>query len=96
MKTNKNNNTNPKNTIHNGLTQPYDLIVIGGGIAGLYSAYTFLQSFVEDSSKKTHSAIPRILILERNDHMCERWETGRIAGMKVNLGAGVVRKVMIT
>lgn len=92
MKTNKNNNTNPKNTIHNGLTQPYDLIVIGGGIAGLYSAYTFLQSFVEDSSKKTHSAIPRILILERNDHMCERWETGRIAGMKVNLGAGVVRK----
>lgn len=60
----------------------YDLVIIGGGVAGLYTAYHFL--------KKTPNA--KLIVFEKNDHLCGRWEMGYIGKTHVSLGAGIIRK----
>ena len=60
----------------------YDIIIIGGGMAGLYSAYKIRKI---DPSKK-------ILILESNDHLGGRAGNYDFHGQQVPIGAGVVRK----
>jgi hypothetical protein len=60
----------------------YDFIIIGGGIAGLYSAYKVKKT---DPTKK-------ILILEANDHLGGRAGNYDFHGQQVAIGAGVVRK----
>lgn len=60
----------------------YDIIIIGGGIAGLYSAYKITKL---DSSKK-------ILLLEANDHLGGRANNVNFHGQSIPIGAGVGRK----
>ena len=71
------------------MTQPNptnysDIIVVGGGISGLYSAYTIKKRFPQLS----------ILLLERNP---SKWIGGRIGndtfyGAEIVTGAGIGRK----
>ncbi len=62
--------------------QPHDMIIVGGGIAGLYCAYKILQQNPQCN----------ILLLEKSDSFCERWKMARFAGMKLAMGAGIIRK----
>jgi hypothetical protein len=60
----------------------YDFIIIGGGMAGLYTAYKIRKI---DPTKN-------ILILESNDHLGGRAGNYDFHGQQVAIGAGVVRK----
>jgi len=60
----------------------YDIIIVGGGIAGLYSAYKIKK---QDSTKK-------ILVLEANDHLGGRAGNYMFHGQSVTIGAGIGRK----
>lgn len=60
----------------------YDIIIIGGGIAGLYSAYKIRK--LEPSTK--------ILVLEANDHLGGRAGNYDFHGESIAIGAGVGRK----
>jgi hypothetical protein len=60
----------------------YDVIIIGGGISGLYSAYQI----------KKLSPNTSILILEKNKTLGGRMDLYNFYGTNVNIGAGVGRK----
>jgi 2-polyprenyl-6-methoxyphenol hydroxylase-like FAD-dependent oxidoreductase len=60
----------------------YDFVIIGGGIAGLYTAYLLRQ---------THSKL-NFCILEQNDHLGGRAMTQMFEGIEVVCGAGIGRK----
>jgi hypothetical protein len=60
----------------------YDVIIIGGGISGLYSAYQIKKLSPETS----------ILILEKNKTLGGRMDLYDFYGTNVNIGAGVGRK----
>ena len=59
-------------------THTYDIIIVGGGIAGLYTAYSLLQK------NKKYS----ILLLEKSARCGGRIFTYRKQGMQVEMGAG--------
>lgn len=56
----------------------FDCIIIGGGISGLYSAYTLLQ-------KKPNTSL---LLIEKNDHLGGRIHTVHENGLTFEGGAG--------
>ena len=60
------------------MTKPYDVLILGGGIAGLYAAY------------KIHQRSPQfsILILEKENYLGGRVYTHRDKTMQVEAGAG--------
>jgi len=60
------------------MTKPYDVLILGGGIAGLYAAY------------KIHQRSPQfsILILEKENYLGGRVYTHRDKTMEVEAGAG--------
>lgn len=58
----------------------YDLIVVGGGIAGLYTIYKFL--------KKTKLKDPKILLLEASNRLGGRVKTIKRDGFSFESGAG--------
>jgi hypothetical protein len=60
----------------------YDLIIIGGGMAGLYAAYKLLGEFKNIS----------LLLLEKEDHIGGRAGTEIFHGVPILIGAGVGRK----
>ena len=60
----------------------YDIIIIGGGIAGLYSAYKITKL---DPTKK-------LLVLEGDDHLGGRAGNVNFHGESIPIGAGVGRK----
>jgi hypothetical protein len=59
-----------------------DIVIIGGGIAGLYSAYKIKKT---DPSKK-------ILVLEANNYLGGRAGNVNFHGVSIPIGAGVGRK----
>jgi hypothetical protein len=63
-------------------TKNYDYVIIGGGIAGLYSAYNILQ-------KNPKS---KIIILEKNKKIGGRIGLETFEGVPVVIGAGIGRK----
>jgi hypothetical protein len=60
----------------------YDYIIIGAGIAGLYSAYTI----------RKENPTAKIIIFEKDDHVGGRTMTTKFEGVDVVCGAGVGRK----
>ena len=60
----------------------YDVIIIGGGISGLYAAYLIQKRF----------PFQKILILEKNTTLGGRMNTYNFYGTNVCIGAGVGRK----
>jgi protoporphyrinogen oxidase len=60
----------------------YDVIIIGGGISGLYSAYK-IQKLCPDKS---------IMILEKGSCLGGRMDTYNFYNTTVNIGAGIGRK----
>jgi len=62
-------------------TNTLDIIIIGGGIAGLYCAYKI---------KKSHPS-KKILLLEANDHLGGRAGDVPFHGSSVEIGAGIGR-----
>jgi hypothetical protein len=60
----------------------YDVIIIGGGISGLYSAFNIVERY----PKK------KILVIERNDRLGGRMDSVNFYGTNVSIGAGVGRK----
>lgn len=60
----------------------YDIVIIGGGISGLYTALNFKKLY----PKKT------FLIIERNRKLGGRMNKYNFFGVNVNIGAGVGRK----
>jgi len=60
---------------------PYDLCVIGAGIAGLYSGYKW----------RKQNPTGRIIFVEAGEHAGGRMETARFSGIDIALGAGVGR-----
>jgi protoporphyrinogen oxidase len=60
----------------------YDFIIIGGGIAGLYSAYQL---------KKRYPHI-RLCILEKEERIGGRMGSEDFHGVSIAMGAGVGRK----
>jgi hypothetical protein len=60
----------------------HDIIIIGGGLAGLYSAYKITKL---DPSKK-------VLVLEANDYLGGRAGNVDFHGVSIAIGAGVGRK----
>lgn len=64
------------------MTTIYDYIIIGSGIAGLYSAYIL----------KKNNPDTNILILEKNDYIGGRAGNKYFYGTRIVTGAGIVRK----
>lgn len=62
--------------------QHFDLIIVGGGIGGLYAAYTFIQKY----------PTARVLVLEKNNRFGGRIYTENFCGTEILLGAGILRK----
>jgi len=62
--------------------QTYDMIIVGGGISGLYSAYKIKQKYPRK----------RIAILEKYDYLGGRMGNKLFEGEQVVTGAGVGRK----
>ena len=62
--------------------QHFDLIIVGGGIGGLYAAYTFIQKY----------PTARVLVLEKNNRFGGRIYTDTFCGTEILLGAGILRK----
>ena len=60
----------------------YDYIIIGGGISGLYTAYTI----------KKYNPSAKFLIFEKNKTIGGRMNIYNFYGSNVNIGAGVGRK----
>jgi hypothetical protein len=60
----------------------YDIIIIGGGISGLFSAYK-IQKLCPDKS---------IMILEKESFVGGRMDTYNFCNTNVNIGAGIGRK----
>ena len=60
------------------MSQKYDLIVVGGGVAGLYSIYKYLLSIDKINKNKIsgkEKIIPKILLLESSDRLGGRLHT---------------------
>jgi hypothetical protein len=64
-------------------TPVYDVIIIGGGMAGLYAAYRLL---------KKHKRQISILLLEKEPHLGGRAGTEIFHTVPISIGAGVGRK----
>jgi len=66
------------------ITQIYDVIIIGSGMSGLYSAYII----------KKMSPLSKILIIEKNNKKCMggRANNDIFYGVNINTGAGIGRK----
>jgi monoamine oxidase len=62
----------------------YDIIIIGGGISGLYTAYKLLQK----NNKKNDNKKLKILILEKNNYLGGRIKTYRTSKNSWEEGAG--------
>ena len=62
--------------------EKYDIIIIGGGISGLFSAYQ-IQKLCPDKS---------IMILEKQSFLGGRMDTFNFFNTTVNIGAGIGRK----
>jgi len=60
----------------------YDIIIIGGGISGLYTTYKIKNMYPNKS----------FLILEKNNNIGGRMDTFNFYNEKINTGAGVGRK----
>jgi len=60
----------------------YDFVIIGGGIAGLYSAYKIIKE----------SPHANIIIFEKDNRFGGRIHTAMFAGFEVKVGAGTGRK----
>jgi monoamine oxidase len=60
---------------------PFDVVILGGGIAGLYTAYRFLQ----------HSPSMRLLLVEKNKDLGGRIYTYHDPGGKMTVEAGAGR-----
>ena len=60
----------------------YDYVIIGGGIAGLYTAYMLLSK----------SRLTRIVILEKENQIGGRAKNETFYGVKIVTGAGIGRK----
>lgn len=62
-------------------TKSYDVVIIGGGIAGMYAAY------------KLHKKHPKwsIKMIEKNAHIGGRIQIKDFHGLKINTGAGILR-----
>ena len=60
------------------ITMSYDVIVIGGGVAGLYANYLL--------TKKKHKCV----VLEKNSTVCGRVREHEFHGAKLKCGAGIV------
>jgi len=58
----------------------YDIVILGGGIAGLYTSYQLLKRFP--------SKTKRILLVEKENNVGGRVETYKTASMTVEAGAG--------
>ena len=59
-----------------------DIVIVGGGIAGLYAAYRLLQ---------TAAAPPSIILLEKDKRLGGRAGTARFRGVDIVTGAGIGR-----
>lgn len=68
-----------------GKKKDYDVIIIGGGISGLYVAYKLLRHFSKYGDGKSRK---KILILEKSDVMGGRIFTYSDKSMTVDAGAG--------
>ena len=63
----------------------YDVIIIGGGISGLYSFYKIKQLYKNKNKKKC-------LLLEKNNRLGGRAGNDNFHGSQIAIGAGILRK----
>jgi hypothetical protein len=63
----------------------YDVIIIGGGISGLYSFYKIKQLYKDKNKKKC-------LLLEKDSRLGGRAGNDNFHGSQIPIGAGILRK----